>query len=139
MPSYPSCTPRKVVVRSRLVWTTNVWPPIKPCLNFSYLSIQMIIGFGVPWQDLVTEAINSGMVWRIHFSLPGSVDQLKHRTVTKLGRNLGELTEEAGGINGGIAPGNITLGEINKPELRKYVMSSYRWGVYRSLEGLAKR
>lgn len=99
----------------------------------------MIIGFGVPWQDLVTEAINSGMVWRIHFSLPGSVEQLKHKTVTKLGRKLGELTEEAGGINGGIAPGNITLGATNKPELRKYVMSSYRWGVYRSLEGLAKR
>ncbi|XP_075156675.1 uncharacterized protein LOC142229963 [Haematobia irritans] len=110
-------------------------PLIYPKISGS--NVKLIFGFGVPWDGLLVETITSGIVWRIHFHLPGSLQQLRHRTVTKLGRQFDD--DESNSLDGNYPSTNSTLDGINESALEKYVHMSYRWGVYRSMEGLAER
>uniref|UniRef100_A0A1I8NYX3 Uncharacterized protein n=1 Tax=Stomoxys calcitrans TaxID=35570 RepID=A0A1I8NYX3_STOCA len=99
-------------------------------------AFKLIFGFGVPWDGLLVETITSGMVWRVHFRLPGSLQQLKHRHYTTLGRRLDNWSEDYAEHH---FPGNSTWALKNGLELEKYVHTSYRWGFYQTMEGLATR
>jgi len=106
---------------------------------------QFIGGIGIPLEDLNYEAVTTGYVLKVEYWLPTTPDDL--RTPTAL-----PLTQVATpGVTGArkqrkpmfenFLVGVDELGKNTRKLLTRTnkVLSSYRWTVYKGLEGLADR
>ncbi|XP_065362120.1 uncharacterized protein LOC135955690 [Calliphora vicina] len=92
--------------------------------------IQWISGIGIPLDNLKFEAMTTGYVLKAEYFLPENVTQLKIRTVMPFQRrNFLTSTEEL--------PQQTREEFLNNN--KKVILSSYRWSIYKGLEGLADR
>ncbi|KAL7734311.1 hypothetical protein ACLKA6_010648 [Drosophila palustris] len=106
--------------------------------------VQFIGGIGMPLEDLDYEAVTTGYVLKAEYWLPESPDAL--RTPTALPINQVPTLGSVGArrhrpMFENFLVGADELGKSTKKLLTRTnkVLSSYRWTVYKSLEGLAKR
>ncbi|XP_073841477.1 uncharacterized protein [Musca autumnalis] len=117
-----------------------LFPPTAPT------RVQWIVGIGIPLDNLRFEAMTSGYVLKAEYFLPSTVDQL--RTKTQLPINAGRKLNGPAKFEQFIVDEDALLSttttrnSTNQPEFvqqHKHVRSSYRWTIYKGLEGLATR
>ncbi|XP_017840315.1 uncharacterized protein LOC108598209 [Drosophila busckii] len=106
--------------------------------------VQFIGGIGIPLEDLEYEAVTTGYVLKAEYWLPETPDHL--RTPTALPINQVPTLGSVGARRQRPMFENFLVGadELGKSTKKLFtrtnkVLSSYRWTVYKALEGLAKR
>uniref|UniRef100_A0A1I8M6V7 Uncharacterized protein n=1 Tax=Musca domestica TaxID=7370 RepID=A0A1I8M6V7_MUSDO len=113
-----------------------LFPPTAPT------RIQWISGIGIPLDNLRFEAMTSGYVLKAEYFLPETVDQLRTKSRLPLtARSFNGKTKFENFIVDENAL-STTNNSTNQPDFvkqRKHIRSSYRWTVYKGLEGLATR
>ncbi|EDW19023.1 uncharacterized protein LOC6582862 [Drosophila mojavensis] len=122
--------------RSPIPWL--IFPATSPT------RIQFIGGIGIPLEDLEYEAVTTGYVLKAEYWLPETPEAL--RTPTALPINQVPTLGSVGArrhrpMLENFLAGVDDLGKSTKKLFSRTnkVLSSYRWTVYKGLEGLAKR
>ncbi|XP_036327499.1 uncharacterized protein LOC118740112 [Rhagoletis pomonella] len=129
------CQLNAIAKRQKRWFPALIFPPTSPT------RIQLIVGIGIPLEDLLYEAMTTGYVLKAEYFLADSVEklftisrmpftarQLQARKLTKFERFLARADEWK----------RYAAWERHLTEHRK-VLSSYRWSIYKALEGLAER
>ena len=97
---------------------------------------QWIVGIGIPLENLNFEALTTGYVFKAEYFLPYQVEQLYTKTTMNLtARKLKGATK----FEKHVATESELRGNSTTERHKKPVLASYRWSVYKSLEGLANR
>ncbi|XP_059222074.1 uncharacterized protein LOC106095267 [Stomoxys calcitrans] len=111
-----------------------LFPPTAPT------RVQWIAGIGIPLDNLRFEAMTSGYVLKAEYFLPSTVEQLKTKSQLPITvRKLDTPTKfEQFFVDDDALLTNATKSE-DFLQHHKHVRSSYRWTVYKGLEGLATR
>ncbi|XP_034101965.1 uncharacterized protein LOC117566534 [Drosophila albomicans] len=106
--------------------------------------VQIVVGFGIPLEDLDYEAVTTGYVLKAEYWLPETPDAL--RTPTSMPINQVPTAGSTGArrhrpMFENFLVGADDLGKSTKKLLTRTnkVLSSYRWTLYKGLEGLAQR
>ncbi|KAH8408076.1 hypothetical protein KR222_009224, partial [Zaprionus bogoriensis] len=106
--------------------------------------VQFVGGIGIPLEDLDYEAVTTGYVLKAEYWLPETPDSL--RTPTSMPVNQKPTPGVTGARTNRPMFENFLVGvdELGKSTKKMFsrsnkVLSSYRWTVYKGLEGLAKR
>ncbi|XP_061398337.1 uncharacterized protein LOC133334054 [Musca vetustissima] len=115
-----------------------LFPPTAPT------RIQWIVGIGIPLDNLRFEAMTSGYVLKAEYFLPETVDQLRTKSRLPItARNLNGPTKfEKFIVDEKALSTTNNSSNTNQPDFvkqRKHIRASYRWTVYKGLEGLATR
>ncbi|XP_049313836.1 uncharacterized protein LOC105224100 isoform X1 [Bactrocera dorsalis] len=127
----PQCCQLSAIAERNKRWVPALlFPPTSPT------RVQYIVGIGIPLEDLMYEAMTTGYVFKAEYYLPDNVTKLftitrmpfAARQMTKFERFLAEADEWK----------RYATWEQHLTDNRK-VLSSYRWSIYKALEGLAER
>ncbi|SPP76430.1 Hypothetical predicted protein [Drosophila guanche] len=113
-------------------WLPLIFPRANPT------RMQMIIGFGIPVEDLKIESVLTGYVLKAHYYLPYSAKQLRVKdvhdiTARKLPANatifqkVMQKTDEELGVSSWDMEENVQA------------LATYRWSVYEAFQALAIR
>ncbi|XP_052844636.1 uncharacterized protein LOC128257603 [Drosophila gunungcola] len=113
-------------------WLPLIYPRANPT------RIQMIVGFGVPVEDLKVESVVTGYVLKAHYYLPYSVKQLRTKDVHKISAR--RLPQNATIFDKVMQMSEQKLGlDPNILEEDLQAWGSYRWSVYEAFTALAIR
>ncbi|XP_050334100.1 uncharacterized protein LOC126761762 [Bactrocera neohumeralis] len=127
----PQCCQLSAIAERNKRWVPALlFPPTSPT------RVQYIAGIGIPLEDLMYEAMTTGYVLKAEYYLPDNVTKLftitrmpfAARQMTKFERFLAQADEWK----------RYATWEQHLTDNRK-VLSSYRWSIYKVLEGLAER
>ncbi|KAM7356285.1 uncharacterized protein ACRADG_002090 [Cochliomyia hominivorax] len=100
--------------------------------------IQWIQGIGIPLDNLKLEAMTTGYVLKAEYYLPDNITQLKIRRPMPFQRKFGRAINLENFLATTDKVPLKTRDDFLKNN-KKVLLSSYRWTVYKALEGLGNR